>query len=261
MSAWAKSKEGGTANPQELNRYAYGLNNPLKYTDPTGHDVWSITFGYSVAFSLGPSRLYISGSIGLAGDTDGNIATIGTYTSSPLPDTVPGFGGSATPVPGGAVGQALGEASGFNVSGSWNSAATIDGITGKGADVGFNARAGTHGIGVSATPSLDQNNLPTTRGVTISYAPGGGFEAHAAHTNTVIFARENIPSLPGRVMGSINRTLLPRACANSSCRQLDFRKLLPSQPTLTSFRKTFGACRHERSCCSASRERFDAGNW
>ena len=25
-------------NPQELNRYTYCLNNPLKYTDPTGHD-------------------------------------------------------------------------------------------------------------------------------------------------------------------------------------------------------------------------------
>jgi RHS repeat-associated protein len=27
------------ANPQSLNRYAYTLNNPLKYTDPTGHCV------------------------------------------------------------------------------------------------------------------------------------------------------------------------------------------------------------------------------
>jgi hypothetical protein len=26
-------------NPQALNRYAYALNNPLRYTDPTGHDV------------------------------------------------------------------------------------------------------------------------------------------------------------------------------------------------------------------------------
>ena len=27
----------GYANPQNLNRYSYVLNNPLKYTDPTGH--------------------------------------------------------------------------------------------------------------------------------------------------------------------------------------------------------------------------------
>jgi hypothetical protein len=28
----------GPANPQALNRYAYCLNNPLRYVDPTGHD-------------------------------------------------------------------------------------------------------------------------------------------------------------------------------------------------------------------------------
>jgi RHS repeat-associated protein len=27
-------------NPQALNRYAYGLNNPLRFNDPTGHDSW-----------------------------------------------------------------------------------------------------------------------------------------------------------------------------------------------------------------------------
>jgi len=27
----------GPANPQALNRYAYCLNNPLRYVDPTGH--------------------------------------------------------------------------------------------------------------------------------------------------------------------------------------------------------------------------------
>jgi RHS repeat-associated protein len=30
----------GPSNPQALNRYAYVLNNPLKYTDPSGHSVY-----------------------------------------------------------------------------------------------------------------------------------------------------------------------------------------------------------------------------
>lgn len=29
---------GSIANPQTLNLYAYTLNNPLRYIDPTGHD-------------------------------------------------------------------------------------------------------------------------------------------------------------------------------------------------------------------------------
>ena len=32
----------GPANPQALNRYAYCLNNPLRYVDPTGHSAWAI---------------------------------------------------------------------------------------------------------------------------------------------------------------------------------------------------------------------------
>jgi hypothetical protein len=32
----------GPANPQALNRYSYVLNNPLRYTDPTGHCVWDL---------------------------------------------------------------------------------------------------------------------------------------------------------------------------------------------------------------------------
>jgi RHS repeat-associated protein len=32
----------GPQNPQALNRYAYVLNNPLRYTDPNGHCIWDL---------------------------------------------------------------------------------------------------------------------------------------------------------------------------------------------------------------------------
>jgi RHS repeat-associated protein len=38
LVAWATGG-GGAANPQALNRYSYVNNNPLRYTDPTGHTV------------------------------------------------------------------------------------------------------------------------------------------------------------------------------------------------------------------------------
>jgi RHS repeat-associated protein len=40
-------------NPQSLNRYSYGLNNPMKYTDPTGHVVRDESDGSGV-----PNYLY-----------------------------------------------------------------------------------------------------------------------------------------------------------------------------------------------------------
>src|SRR5262249_52915546 len=35
----------GAPNPQELNRYSYGLNNPVKNTDPTGHCIEDACIG------------------------------------------------------------------------------------------------------------------------------------------------------------------------------------------------------------------------
>lgn len=37
LSIGPDGQSNGPDNPQNLNRYAYALNNPVKYTDPTGH--------------------------------------------------------------------------------------------------------------------------------------------------------------------------------------------------------------------------------
>ena len=54
----SKTNEKLLLNPQRHNTYAYALNNPYRYVDPDGRDVWDIgLFGYS-AYRLGkePSR-------------------------------------------------------------------------------------------------------------------------------------------------------------------------------------------------------------
>ncbi|MEW5989412.1 MAG: hypothetical protein AB1791_22525, partial [Chloroflexota bacterium] len=39
-------------NPQQFNRYSYGLNNPLRYTDPSGHCVMAFPFDTIVCVAL-----------------------------------------------------------------------------------------------------------------------------------------------------------------------------------------------------------------
>ena len=50
-AAWAAGG-GGPANPQDLNRYSYGLNNPVKNTDPTGHWIESAIDIAFIAYDL-----------------------------------------------------------------------------------------------------------------------------------------------------------------------------------------------------------------
>ncbi|MDW8215025.1 MAG: RHS repeat-associated core domain-containing protein [Roseiflexaceae bacterium] len=49
--AWAQ-RGGVPATPQELNRYAYARNNPLRWTDPTGHWIESALDIAFIAYDL-----------------------------------------------------------------------------------------------------------------------------------------------------------------------------------------------------------------
>lgn len=60
-------------NPQELNRYAYALNNPLRYTDPTGHSFWDKVgdFFDSKAGRIGTAIAIVAVSVALIPFTGG----------------------------------------------------------------------------------------------------------------------------------------------------------------------------------------------
>ncbi len=68
------------ANPQALNRYAYTLNNPLRYTDPTGHWVESaldIAFIVYDIHAIATGGLTAASGAALAADVAGTV--IGCY--------------------------------------------------------------------------------------------------------------------------------------------------------------------------------------
>lgn len=69
------------SNPQSYNRYSYCVNDPLRYTDPTGHwgeeaaDWWSGTVGSGANYiSASPSHWIYNGTVGTVNSLVGGVA-------------------------------------------------------------------------------------------------------------------------------------------------------------------------------------------
>ena len=101
--------EGGPANAQALNRFSYVLNNPLRYTDPTGH--WTVAITIGGIFFAG---LAARGSITFAFDGEGNFSVF------------IGIGGGA------ATGAGVGAGPGI----SFTTAPTINELAGRSVQIG-----------------------------------------------------------------------------------------------------------------------------
>ncbi len=63
----------GAANPQALNRYAYVLNNPLRYTDPTGRLPEASVSGEPVPYEPPPLPPYVLALINAGNELLGRV--------------------------------------------------------------------------------------------------------------------------------------------------------------------------------------------
>ncbi len=135
---------GAIADPQPLNRYSYALNNPLRYTDPTGH------FPF-LAFLI---PILIKAAIGAATGAAINgavaVATGGNVTKALIT---------------GAVGGAIFGAGGAIAGGSAFSGSTLSAVMARG---GVMATAG----GLAGLSGAAINQQPLGRGAVIGAALG-----------------------------------------------------------------------------------------
>ncbi len=174
-------------NPQSLNRYSYTLNNPLKYTDPSGHCVSLIT---AAVFGLGMAGLYAWNNQGNLNTGDALLAFGVGAAAGALIGTGIGVGAGASMLAGAGVGIAAG--GGVNILTSKENFDAIDfvvdsavgGLNGAVANVepisqfgagGTFARAAFSTIFESAgyaSKELLHDNSPTVSGLSASALTG-----------------------------------------------------------------------------------------
>jgi hypothetical protein len=114
-------KANGSQNPQELNRYSYVNNNPLKYTDPTGHWVWiAAAAGVGAVVNVGATFLI---SYATTGKPPSAGAVVGAALSGAATGALTAMGGSL--VAGFAAKRAIGEVGKFAMNAGASALASV----------------------------------------------------------------------------------------------------------------------------------------
>ncbi|MDX6766087.1 MAG: toxin TcdB middle/N-terminal domain-containing protein [Candidatus Methylacidiphilales bacterium] len=126
-------------NPQTFNRYAYSLNNPLKYVDPSGHEpitITAIVVGILIATAVGAAA-----GAAVAAAQGGNIA-MGALTGA-ISGFLGGLGALGGPAGAIAASAAAGAINAAITGGDIAQSALVGGITGG---ISFAASSLTQGL-------------------------------------------------------------------------------------------------------------------
>jgi hypothetical protein len=128
----ASDKTGGPANPQQLNRYAYVTNNPLRYSDPTGHCGKSSFGDTAITVMSGDCTRRAYEALTRADTTEGQVVSGAVMVASAVGAGAGWAGGILLAVAGGqavvgAIAGGSGTAEAASVGGTVAAAASADG--------------------------------------------------------------------------------------------------------------------------------------
>lgn len=176
----------GPTNPQALNRYSYVQNNPLKYTDPTGH--WTFSIGIT-----------IGGGGFLGGSYSGGIIFDGqkglrTYEST-------AFGGM------------VGGGASLTITATVTREDTVSQTEGKGVNFGIALPAGPiAGVDVPLSPpESSHKGTDRIRGLSVSSGLALGMDMHMQRTNTTLRPMPNPLAAVKHFVAEVERVIIDRA--------------------------------------------------